>query len=175
MVGGHCPPFCLLFWSEHAEFPRAINKTQSLQKQDTAPLSHPNQRERAGPSPQVGKLRHSCTSPSCCLHQTLSFPRQGTAGTLSPTAAPGVAHTSLGRGCIAGAQLGWGQRWRELYLQAGMRGQAGTALYQVTGRALEAGQGDNLPSSLTQAAQQLVPVPPQLLPRLSYGAGMLQE
>lgn len=71
-----------------------------------------------------------------------SLPRQGTVGTLSPITNPGAAHTSLGRGRAAGAWLGWEQRWQELYLQAGMRGQAGTVLYQVTGRALEAVQGD---------------------------------
>lgn len=39
----HCSPSCLLLWSERAELPGGTHKTQSLQKHDTAPSSHPDQ------------------------------------------------------------------------------------------------------------------------------------
>lgn len=89
----------------------------------------------------MGKQAHQHITlllpPSPC-----SLPRQCTVGTPRPITNPGAAHTSLDSECTAGDWLGWEQRWQELYLQAGMRGQAGIVLYQVTGRALEAGQGD---------------------------------
>lgn len=78
------------------------------------------------------------------------------------------------------ARLGWGWRRWELHLEAGMRGQAGTKLCEVTGRALEAGQGDYVPFPGSQAAQKSEPGPLQLLLGLSgcrngdaSGAGML--
>lgn len=66
---------------------------------------------------------------------------------------PQALHTTLGRGCTVRAQLDWGWWGWELHLQAGMRAQAGTKLYEVTGRALEAGQGGYVPFPATQAAQ----------------------
>lgn len=95
---------------------------------------------------------------------------------------PQALHTVLGRGCMVRAWLDWGWWGWELHLQAGMRGQAGTKLYKVTGRALEAGQGDYVPFPGTQATQRSEPGPLQLLLVLTgcrngdaSGAGMLSQ
>lgn len=82
----------------------------------------------------MGKLKHSCTSPICGFPSLLSLPRWGTVNLSSHRHCTqhwaGVAWSEPNQ---AGGGGGW-----ELHLQAGMRAQAGTKRYEVTGRALEA-------------------------------------
>lgn len=72
-------------------------------------MSHPDQREGTGPSPQVGKLRHSCTSPSCCLHhlgpspgRAQRAPPRPTANLPSPSGCTHIAGQGLHLGTPAG-------------------------------------------------------------------------
>lgn len=74
------------------------------------------------------------------------------------------------------ARLDWGRWGWELHLQAGMRGQAGTKLYEVTGRALEAGQGDYVPFlGLRQLSGQNLAHCSSSWCSQDAGMGMLQE
>lgn len=99
----------------------------------------------------MGKLRHRHTSPTYCL--ITPVPPQVGHSRHCKLVQPQALHIMLGRGCMVRARLDW--RWWgwELHLQAGMRGQPRTKLYEVTGRALEAGQEDYVLFPGTQAAQ----------------------